>query len=173
LISFIFPVCTLFISWLSPRPLSFFCRNLIIFDFKHLVTVNMKFSVIALAFGLVSLTSARRSLQHVGKKLPELKRNAVPRVAPAVSQPEKRQAPSFLTDATKSESAQCELKHEIQLTDIQNLPSMAPRSQKSTSTLENHMPVSYPSLMHKMHPSFTSGFSLQQIQPRAMRFSFG
>lgn len=65
----------------------------------------MKFSVLALAFGLVSLTSAKRSLQHVGKKDPQVKRNVAPRAAPAVSlsEPEKRASHSFLNDKTKSE----------------------------------------------------------------------
>ncbi|KEF62364.1 carboxypeptidase D [Exophiala aquamarina CBS 119918] len=63
----------------------------------------MKFSVVALALGLIPLISAKRSGQHVGKKLPEIKRSFSPRAAaPAVPQPKKRQAPSFLTDATKS-----------------------------------------------------------------------
>ncbi|KAK5057658.1 hypothetical protein LTR84_011659 [Exophiala bonariae] len=62
----------------------------------------MKFSVLALTLGLVSLTSAKRSLQHVGKRDPEVRRNvAVPRAAPAVAQPEKRAEHSFLTDKTK------------------------------------------------------------------------
>lgn len=55
----------------------------------------------ALALGLVSLASARRSPQHVGKKLPEIKRNIVPREQAAPEEPEKNAAPMFLTNKTK------------------------------------------------------------------------
>ncbi|OAP65364.1 hypothetical protein AYL99_01336 [Fonsecaea erecta] len=62
----------------------------------------MKFSVIALALGLVSLASARRSPQHVGKKLPQLKRSPAPHPHPVVPELEKRAAPhKFLNNATK------------------------------------------------------------------------
>ncbi|OAL18111.1 hypothetical protein AYO20_11778 [Fonsecaea nubica] len=62
----------------------------------------MKFSIIALALGLVSLTSARRSAQHVGKKLPQLKRAPAPHAHPVVPELEKRAAPhKFLNNATK------------------------------------------------------------------------
>ncbi|KIX00857.1 uncharacterized protein Z518_09922 [Rhinocladiella mackenziei CBS 650.93] len=61
----------------------------------------MKFSIVAVAFGLISLASAKRSPQHVGKKLPEIKRNVAPRADTGPVQPEKRASPSFLTDLTK------------------------------------------------------------------------
>jgi len=103
-----FPVCSALINSLRPPSdgFSFLSHVLVTLKFKHLAVANMRFSVIALALGLVSLTSAKRSPQHVGKKLPEIKRNFSPRAPPrAVSQPEKRHEPSFLTDATKSEFA--------------------------------------------------------------------
>jgi carboxypeptidase D len=62
----------------------------------------MRFSIVTLALGLISLAAARRSGQHVGKKFPELKRNVAPRGAsPPVAQLEKRAEHSFLTNATK------------------------------------------------------------------------
>ncbi|EXJ95780.1 carboxypeptidase D [Capronia coronata CBS 617.96] len=60
----------------------------------------MKVSIVALASGLISLAAAGRSPQHVGKKLPEVKRDIAARAPPVFTQPEKRATSSFLTNAT-------------------------------------------------------------------------
>ena len=63
----------------------------------------MKLSVAAVALGLLSLVSAGRSPQHVGKKFPQHKRSAIPHAQPAQPQLETRAAPhQFLNSATKS-----------------------------------------------------------------------
>jgi hypothetical protein len=63
---------------------------------------KMKFSIVALAAGLATLAAAKRSPQHVNKKLPEVKREFQPRGHVAAPKVEKRQSYSFLTDATES-----------------------------------------------------------------------
>lgn len=67
----------------------------------------MRFSLVTLALGLVSLTSAHRSLQHVGKhlKFPELKRSAAPQPQPVTPRLEERAtAQQYLNNKTKSMS---------------------------------------------------------------------
>ncbi|KAL2404038.1 serine carboxypeptidase [Exophiala dermatitidis] len=64
--------------------------------------MRISIAAVGVALGLISLGSARRSPQHVGKKLPEIKRN-VPSRAAAVEaeQPRKRAVDTFLTNSTQ------------------------------------------------------------------------
>ncbi|KIW11427.1 hypothetical protein PV08_10727 [Exophiala spinifera] len=65
----------------------------------------MKLSLVTLALGLASFVTARRTGSHIGKQLPQPKRNLAPRsAAPAPAHPQlEKRAPEhqFLTNATK------------------------------------------------------------------------
>ncbi|EXJ60001.1 carboxypeptidase D [Cladophialophora yegresii CBS 114405] len=62
----------------------------------------MRFSIAALALGLISLASAKRSPQHVGKTLPEIRRSVAPQSRSAATKIEERAAPHlFLNNNTK------------------------------------------------------------------------
>jgi len=65
----------------------------------------MKLSIITLALGVASLVTARRSPQHVGKKLPEVKARAMPQLQPRAQPEVKKHGSPFLTPATKSMDA--------------------------------------------------------------------